>query len=578
MIDLVIRNGKVIDGTGKPARPADIGVRNGKIIEPRWDEELTARVEIDAGGQTVVPGFIDVHSHGDLAISMDDPGQVLKPLLMQGITTFVGGNCGFSGCTVPNMNRDTVIAHLQNLSGQELEDRIPWYNPDEFFQEAERRGLPCNMATLAGHGTLRIASSGLVTRLLNPDEQRAMEKLLDECMEMGCLGLSTGLQYYPGSQSDTGELVALGAVLKKYDGIFTSHLRSYAHTLDLALEEVFRVGRENGIPVQVSHLYWQPYIRGLANVTRLFLGGVSFLYNKLGIPVPMEKGLKAKLKLIEDECEKGTDVHFDMVPTSQGFTELFAFLPPYASEGSAAIALERLKDPAFRKRMLHDIEKVEPDWPHRDGATWSFNYIKMTGWKGLRVMAVESEKNRWMEGLTFPDIGKETGKHSMDVICDLLIEEKGRVMVFHTPTFPDDPLVFRSMWKGFTHPLSVPVTDTILRPFGRPSHVFYDCFPRFLSFFTGERSMMSMEEAVHKCTGLPASIMGLNNRGQIREGYYADLVVLDEKSLGTDGGFDNPRVHPRGIAHVLVNGVPVVENGDFVDGALPGMALRRGSR
>jgi N-acyl-D-amino-acid deacylase len=575
MIDLVVRNGKVIDGTGKPARPADVGIHNGKIIEPGWDEELTARVEIDAAGQTVVPGFIDVHSHGDLAISTDDPGKVLQPLLMQGITTFVGGNCGFSGCTVQGKNRDKVMAHLQTLSGQELDERISWQNPDEFFREAEQRGIPCNMATLAGHGTLRIAASGLVTRLLTADEQRSMEKLLDECMEMGCLGLSTGLQYYPGSQSDTDELVALGGVLKKYNGIFTSHLRSYAHTLDLALDEVFRVGRENGIPVQVSHLYWQPYIRGLANVTRLFLNGVSFLYNNLGIPVPMEKGLKAKLKLFEKELEKGTDVHFDMVPTSQGFTELFAFLPPYASEGSSDEALERLKDPAFRKRMLHDIEKVEPDWPHRDGATWSFNYIKMTGWKGLRVMAVESEKNRWMEGLTFPDIGKELDASPMDVICDLLIEEKGRVMVFHTPTFPDDPLVFRSMWEGFTHPLSVPVTDTILRPFGRPSHVFYDCFPRFLSFFAGGRSMLSMEEAVHKCTGLPASIMGLQNRGLIREGYYADIVVVDEKSLGTDAGFDNPRVYPRGIAHVLVNGVPVVENGNYVNGALPGKALRR---
>ena len=265
----------------------------------------------------------------------------------------------------------------------------------------KRQGMLLNMGTLVGHGSLRIAASGLVTRLLTRDEQARLERYLEQALEMGCMGLSTGLQYFPGLQSDTAELVGLGGILKRKGGVFTSHLRSYAHTVANAIDEVSEVGRRCGVPVQISHLYWQPYAKGLGWVTRNAAKFGSFAYNKLKIPVPIEKGLEDKIELVEAQRRQGVDIAFDLVPTSQGFTELFAFLPPYVVEGSKAEALSRLADKAFRKKVRHDILHVEPDWPHRDGATWSFNYIKMTGWEGLRVMAVMSDHNRWMEGLTF---------------------------------------------------------------------------------------------------------------------------------------------------------------------------------
>jgi N-acyl-D-aspartate/D-glutamate deacylase len=252
--------------------------------------------------------------------------------------------------------------------------------------------------------------------------------------------------------------------------------------------------------VQISHLYWQPYAKGLGWLTRNAAKFGSFAYNTLKIPVPIEKGLEDKIELVETQRRQGVDIAFDLVPTSQGFTELFAFLPPYVSEGSKSEALSRLEDKAFRKKVRHDILNVEPDWPHRDGATWSFNYIKMTGWEGLRVMAVMSDHNRWMEGRTFQEIGKSQGKEPFDALCDLLVEEKGQVMVFHTPLKPDDPFAFRSMWMGFTYPHSVPATDTILRPLGRPAHVFYDCFPRFIAFFTKQKPLLTLEEAIRKTT------------------------------------------------------------------------------
>lgn len=574
MLDLILRNCTVIDGTGAPRFGADIAVEGNTIADVGSLNAATAKETIDARGLTVTPGFIDIHSHADFSLPLDHHDEVLSPLAMQGITTFVGGNCGFSSCYIPESNRGEILANLEALSGRPL-DEVSWSTPAEFMSLMERRGMALNAGLLAGHGSLRIGASGLVTRLLTGDEQARLERLIDTAMEMGCLGMSTGLQYFPGVQSDTAELAGCGRVLKKYGGIFTSHLRSYAHTLDLAIEEVISVGRSCDIPIQVSHLYWQPYLKGFTGITKAFIQAASFINNRIGIPVPMEKGLAGKLKLIDRARAEGVDVHFDMVPTSQGFTELAAFLPPYLLEGSKEDALTRLADASFRKRMLHDIVHTEPEWPHRDGATWSFNYLKMTGWNGLRVMAVVSDSNRWMEGKTFTEIGKELKKQPLDAICDLLIEEKGQVMVFHTPTFPDDPLVFRSMWAGFMHDQSMPSTDTILRPVGRPSHVFYDCFPRFISYFALQKKLMTLEEAVRKSTSLPASVFGISRRGEIRKGYFADLVAFDESRLGTRANFHEPRVHPDGIRHVFVNGRAVVRDGQFRKGVLAGAMIRK---
>jgi len=575
MFDIIIRKGSIIDGNGTPAYTGDIGIRKDTIEEIGDLSTRSAGMEIDAENRVVSPGFIDIHSHADITVPREDHDTILKPLVMQGITTFVGGNCGFSNSFIPEMNREISLNYLENLSGQSQEDLITWTTPAEFMEMSERRGLLLNMALLIGHGSLRIAAAGSTTQLLNSDERSRMKGLLNQALEMGCLGLSTGLQYFPGSQSDTEELVELGSTLKKHNGIFTSHLRSYSHTIDQAIDEVGEVGRQNGIRVQISHLYWQPYSRGLTGITKGLVQLGSFLYNRVGIPIPIEQGLVPKLKRIEKMRDEGIDIHFDMVPTSQGFTELTAFLPPYVLEGSKAKALERLKDTSFRKEVLHDIEKVEPEWPHRDRATWSFNYIKMTGWNGLRVMAVAGEKNRWMEGKSFPEIGKEVKKHPFDVICDLLIEEQGHVLVFHTPTVPDDPFAFRSMWRGFTHPLSVPVTDTILLPIGRPSHVFYDCFPRFIDFFVKKRGLLTLEEAIRKSTATPAMIMDIPGRGTIKTGNYADLIVFDPEKLGTRATFYTPSIHPTGIDHVIINGRAVVSEGVFQKGTLTGRVLRR---
>ncbi len=578
MYDIIIRKGTVIDGTGSAGVKADVAIRGGKIAEIAPGIKAKAGKEINAGGKVVAPGFVDLHSHADFSVHLDNHDNVLKPLVMQGITTFIGGNCGFSTSFIPKEHRAESLAYIEKLSLKNMDKEITWKDPGRFMHGLEKRGMLLNMGLLAGHGSLRIAAAGAVNRLLDAGEQKRMEGYLSLCMEMGCLGLSTGLQYYPGSQSDTEELVRLGGVLKKAGGIFTSHLRSYAHTLDLALDEVIRVGRENDIPVQVSHLYWQPYTPGMAGIMKAIIGMGSFAYNTLRIPIPIEKGLAAKLKILEKAAASGVNIHFDQLPTAQGFTELFAFLPPYVMEGGRSQALKRMRDQAFRKRVEHDLEHAEPSWPHREGASWSFNYVKMTGWGGLRVMAVTRDHNKWMEGKTFPEIAKMKRQSPMDAMAELIIDENGQVLVFHTPTRPDDPFVERALWAAFTHPLFVPATDTIMLPYGRPSHVFYDCFPRFIKLFVKERKMLSIEEAVRKSTFCPASIMGLKKRGALLKGNWADIVIFDLDTLDTEATFHVPDIYPNGIEYVLVNGKEVLSGGRFIKGVLPGAILRKGGK
>jgi N-acyl-D-amino-acid deacylase len=574
--DLIIRGGLVADGLGNPLKRADVGLSGDRIARIGDLSGVACGREIDASGKVVAPGFVDLHTHADLYMPMADREELLKPLVMQGITSVVGGNCGYSNCSIPGAARADIIGQLEGLAGPGAGAAFSWDKPGAFMEALERGGMTCNMGALAGHGTLRIAAAGLAARPLRDEEQRRMEGYLEECLDAGCLGLSAGLQYFPGLESDAAELRGLGRALKGYGGVFAAHLRSYAHTLGEAIDEVCCVGADCGVRTEISHLYYQPYVPGLSGLSGRAIRLASFLYNRAGLRLPVEGVLRPWLEYLEGKRRSGIDVGFDVVPSSQGFTELSAFLPPYVFAGGKRLALERLADPAFRRRVAADIAGAKPAWPHREGATWSFNYILMTGWGGLRVMAVDSEKNRWMEGLSFPEIGDETGKAAFDALADLLVEEEGRVLVFHTPTHPDDPFAFRSMWLAFTDPHSAPTTDALIFPFGRPSHVLYDCFPRFIEFFVKRRKLLSLEEAIRKSTSLPAHVMNISRRGELREGYYADIVVLDAEALSTKADFFEPRVHPRGIEQVLINGAATVRDGAFVPGALPGRMIRRG--
>ena len=575
--ELIFESPTVVDGSGMLPYRADVGIKNGRVSAIGQLNDAQADRRVNGTGKILCPGFIDVHAHTDMSIHLPDHQNILEPLVRQGITTFVGGNCGIALAPLGGDRLPAIMDFFEAFTGRAQDDLIDWKGFDQFLSTVERRGLLLNMGLLAPHGILRISEMGLARRLADRQEVRGMGRELRKCMEAGALGMSTGLQYFPGSQSDTAELVDLARILHEYDGVFTSHLRSYSNTLDLALDEVKQVSRQADVRVQVSHLFWLPHLNvWLDSLVRKAARLGSKIYERVKIPVPLDSAVAEKLQGLDREIEKGLPMGIDGMPTSAGFTHLLAFFPPWVLEDSIDKVLARLADPPTRKKILADIVGGQSIWPHREANTWSMNFFKLLGWQGQFVMSVVTEKNKPLEGLNFRQIGDLQGKHPFDAACDLLLEENGRVLVFETITHPGDDFVERSLFATMRDRNVSIVTDTILMGYGRPSHLFYDCFPKFISRYIRDNRSVSLPEGIRKCTSLPASQLGIRNRGQVKEGFWADLVLFDMDRIGTLSTFEKPDVFPTGIDYVLINGNTVVDPDGFHPDPRPGMVIRRG--
>jgi len=576
--DLIIAGGTIVDGTGALSFKGDIGIRNGKIEQIGMLGGIPAKRTINANGKTVTPGFIDIHCHTDMAIHREDHPKLLESLVRQGITTVLGGNCGM-GLAPLGEKYASIKDYWEAYTGRDESLYVQWKNMSEFLETIEKKGVLLNFAMLAPHGVMRIGVSGLAQRLLAREELDSLGRLLEESMEGGAMGLSTGLQYFPGSQSDTEELIQLANIVKKHDGIFTSHLRSYSNTLDLAIDEVVQVAKNTEVPVQISHLFWIPHIHPFvdAQIRKLVRMG-SWLYQYVKAPIPLDSAVRVKLQNLDNLIKGGLPLGIDAMPTSSGFTHLLAFFPPWVLTGGKQQIIERIRDPQTRASIRRSIEQGDSKWPHREGDTWSMNFFKLMGWECAFIMSVVSEKNKYLEGKTFVEIAKEQGKHPFDVICDLLLEEQGRVLVFETITRPGDDFVERSLHATLTDPNVSIATDTILLGYGRPSHLFYDCFPKFLGKYVRDESMISLREAVRKCTSLPAKQVGIKKRGEIKKGYWADLVILDPATIASRSTFEDPCNFPVGIHQVIINGKIVIDEGIYKPNPLPGMVIRRQSQ
>jgi len=405
-----------------------------------------------------------------------------------------------------------------------------------------------------------------------------MKRYVAQSMEAGALGLSSGLQYFPGLEADTRELIELAKVSHDFGGVFTCHLRSYSNTLDQAIDELVEICRKAEVRAQISHLFWVPHINPILDEgVRRLVRTAARLEKVLPVPLPMDTAVKQKLARLDKLIKGGLPLGIDAMPTSAGFTHLLAFLPPWALLGSKQAVLDRLKDPFMRRKIRKSIETGESRWPHREQDTWSMNFFKVMGWGCAFIMSVVSEKNQRYVGRTLKDIGAELGKHPFDVACDLLLEEDGRVLVFETVTWPNDDFVERSLWGSLTDPNVSIVTDTMLLGFGIPSHLFYDCYPKYLGKYVRDLKLISLQEAIRKCTSLPAKQLQLAGRGEIRQGYAADLVVFDPDTIRTNSTFERPDREPEGISHVIINGKPVYTPGGFAQGPCAGKLLRRGA-
>ncbi len=575
--DSVICGAQIHDGTGREGYAGDVAIHGGKIAEIGQLDGAETAQRIDGRGLALCPGFIDAHSHADTVIHRGHHQRLLEPLLRQGITTVVGGNCGMAMAPVSGRFRGQALSYLDAFLGEDQEPYIGWETMGGMMETLDHRGTVLNCGLLAPHGMIRIAAKGLERGLATPDELRAMKVMLADCLEAGALGMSAGLQYFPGLSADEEELVQLAELLTPVDGVLSTHLRSYSNTLPEAIDELMTVSRRTGARVQLSHLFVIPHVNGL--VDKAFYAATRLgaaIYKRLKIPVPVDQFMRSKLAHINREIEAGMPMGVDAMPTGAGFTHAFAFFPPWALEGGKERIIERLSDRATRARIGDSITHGKSVWPHREADTWSMNFFQLMGFRSVYVMAVQSDQNQRYVGKNFVEIGKERGVSPFDAVCDMLLEEDGRLLVFETPSWPGDEFVERSVYAGITDPNVSIVTDSILLGTGKPSHLFYDCYPRLLGKYVRREKVLPLPEAIRKSTSLPAQQLGIKGRGVIEPGNWADLVLFDPDTVDTRSTPLEPDVFPTGIDTVMVNGHPVVTPDGYHPDPRPGQVVRRG--
>ena len=530
--DLVIRNGKVVDGTGSPWRKKDIGIINGKIERLGRIGETGGRT-IDAGGMTVAPGFVDLHNHTDRTI-LAYPGA--ESFVMQGVTTVVVGNCGLSFAPI---NPDN-LALLQRYNAAALKPGFnygwDWRTFDGYYQKVAENGISLNLAPLVGQGTVRLAVKGFDAGIPTTAEMSQMKKLVTDSLEEGAFGMSSGLIYPPGTYSSTEELVELASVLTRYGAIYTTHLRNEGGRLMESVEEAIRIGEANDIAVEISH----HKAKGKSNWGKV----------------------NATLRAMEQARQRGVDVSCDVYPYLAGSTTITSILPIWTLEGGVEKMLERLRDGHSRERIRQEIAS---------GSMVGSSGIRAAGWSGIYLAGCPA--NSAYEGKSLAEILKERNRSDTpyEGFFDLLLEIEGNATIV---LFYLDEADVRTV---MAHPLTSFISDaSAISPGagGKPHPRTYGTFPRVLGKYVREEKLLSLEDAVRKMTSLPAGKIGLKGRGIIGEGLWADIVIFDPATIIDRATFSEPHQYPDGISHVIVNGHMVVENGSLT-GARPGRILRR---
>ena len=524
--DILIRGGLIYDGSGGEPFIGDIGVTGDKITYQGPSRGTEAETIIDAEGLAVTPGFIDTHSHSDFTL-VADPRAEGK--LCQGITTEVEGNCGMSAAPLFHKAFEKREEDLRELG---ITQR--WSTLKEYFALVGAQGLGVNIAMLAGHGNIRGSVVGYDDRRPAAKDVLEMSRLLRETLNDGAIGLSTGLIYPPGIYSDTEELIALAGVLRDADLIYTSHMRSEGTTLDEAVDEVIRIGRQAGARVHISHI-------------------------KTAGPQNWHKAERVISKLHEG-VNAGVRITCDRYPYTASSTDLDSLLPSWAFAGGNDEEMRRLRDDTERARIAAALSKQ----------TAAEDY-----WKKVMVSSVGSEKNSWMEGRTIAEISVRLGRSELDTVCSLLLEERLRVGAIFFSMSEENLRKFLSL------PFCMIGTDSSARCFdgptrqGKPHPRGFGTFPRLLGKYVRDEGLLTLEEAIRRATMLAAKTFGLERRGEIRENNYADLVVFDPRKIVDNATFEAPFRPPDGIHHVIVNGVEALGEGRTT-GRLSGRVLRRG--
>jgi N-acyl-D-amino-acid deacylase len=541
--ETLIKNGFLIDGAGNPWFKADIGISKGKIEKIGWLVNVSAEKVIDARGLIVCPGFIDIHTHSDLTLLINPRAE---SKIRQGVTTEVVGNCGSSAAPV----RKETFKFLKDEWGPEAKAvKWNWASLGDYLNRLEKQGVSLNVASLVGHGTVRTAVLGVENRAPTDEEMKEMKTLVAEAMKDGAFGLSSGLVYLPGCFAKTSELIELCKVVAHYDGFYTSHTRGERETIVQSLKEAIEIGEEAGVPVQVSH-----------NCPKYGAHGK----------------FKEQAAIYEAARVRGVDVTFDNDAHTDFNPSLSLVLPQWAQAGGNKKIVVRLKDPQTLQRIKQEI--LEDKFP---GPGYS-GLVKHGRWN--RVFLFKCKKNKELIGKSIKEIAKMRGLDSFDTYLDLIIEEKGEVTGLFNYIAEED---IRTVLK---HPLMMVCSDGeatapygVLGKINGYSPCSYGEYPYILERFVREEKVITLQEAIRKMTSFPAQRLGLRDRGLLREGMWADIVIIDFNAV-KDRATNRfpyrfplpnfPHKYPEGIKYVLVNGKIVVEKGKH-KGVFPGKVLRQ---
>jgi N-acyl-D-aspartate/D-glutamate deacylase len=515
---LLIRNGRVIDGTGTPAVAGDVAVDGDRIaaVGPVLTGE--AGRTIDARGRVIAPGFIDIHSHSDF-FYFDCPSAESK--LRQGVTTEVVGMCGFSVAPVGPGSRRALLEQMGTTLGARVTPS--WVSFGDYLKELRSRPLGVNVVPFVGQGALRLGAMGADDRPATRPEAERMHALLAEAMDAGAFGFSTGLVYPPGSYALTDELVELGRSMAGLGGLYFSHIRGEASTLVEAISEAIEIGERAGVGVQIAHVKaagrenWSRFDRALAS--------------------------------IDAARARGVDVTADVYPYAAGSTIMVNLLPGWALDGGLPALLERLGDPTARGRLKDECMRGSDRWQTPSG---------VVAWDEVLVANCSDAS---LAGVTLAEIARREGQDGPDVMLDLLRREAGAVSMVRFNQSEEN------VAKALAHPFVMVGSDSILLTSGpgphagRPHPRTYGTFPRVLGVYARDRSMLTLETAIHKMTGMPAARLGLRHRGTIRPGAFADLTIVDAATVKDEATFTDPHRYPTGIPYVIVNGQVEVDDG-----------------
>jgi N-acyl-D-amino-acid deacylase len=527
--DIVVSNGHIIDGTGSPWYSADVGIRDGKIVTIGNLSRALRKRTIDAAGKVVAPGFIDMLGQSETTILVDPR---LPSKIYQGITSEITGE----GNSIAPLN-DAIIE--SDRAGFEHFKITPdWRTFRQYFARLEKQGMGINLASYVGATQVRRMILGDDDKQPTPDQLDQMIALVREGMKDGAVGVSTSLEYAPAPYAKTDELIALATEAGKFGGIYATHMRDESSSVLEAIDEALRIGREAHLPVEIWHIK----VAGKDNWGRM----------------------PEVIATINAARAAGADVTADTYAYTAWYNDFSAFIPPWAHDGGTAKLVERLKYPATRARIRKDMLTPSKNWDNE----WQ----EIPGPEAIMIGAVQNPKFLPLQGKRLSEVAKLWNKDPIDALCDFLVDDPNAGVAVFGMSQPDVTLALQQPWVAIDNDSEGTSPDGILGQ-AHPHPRAYGTFPRILAKYVREEKVLALEDAIRKFSALPAQRMRLTDRGVLKAGMWADVVIFDPSTVRDRATFDNPNQLSEGMEYVLVNGVPVIDQGKMT-GALPGRVLR----